>query len=299
MKKSVAFLPQENQDDLKEIVSLIREKIPGCEMIILFGSYAKGKFVRYDERVEFGVPTTFRSDYDIWVIHSSTDSNKVRRKIGEVEKLYYRKPHPYKIPLQIIHDNIKKVNRDLDEGRYFYTELKRDGILLYDSGNYKLARRRKLRFEEIKRHAERYLEEKYTQAAQDFFKYAKIAYTNKDYKMGAFFLHQSCENLFNTISLVFTLKSDKEHNLKKLFDATHSFVPEMHLVFPFDSQEEKDLFDLLVRSYIESRYDPAFKISKEELDKLTIKVEQFAEITKAACLKQIEYYDGKIRKRTE
>lgn len=147
MKKSIAFLPRENKEDLKYIVSLIVAKIPVCEMIILYGSYARGTFVRYDERVEFGIPTTFQSDYDIAVVTSGWSPDKTERVLGEVKKEYYRKPHPYKITVQIIHDTITKVNKDLDQSRFFYTELKKDGIMLYDSGNYKLARRRKLRFE--------------------------------------------------------------------------------------------------------------------------------------------------------
>ena len=37
-------------------------------MIILYGSYAKNKYVDYDQRVEFGVPTYYMSDYDILIL---------------------------------------------------------------------------------------------------------------------------------------------------------------------------------------------------------------------------------------
>ena len=52
--------------------------------------------------------------------------------------------------------NVKKVNEDLKYSRYFYTELKRDGIMLYNSGNNKLARRKPLNFGEIKKQGEEY-----------------------------------------------------------------------------------------------------------------------------------------------
>ena len=50
MKKSIAFLPKKNREDLKYLVELILDKIPVCEMIILYGSYARGTYVSYDER---------------------------------------------------------------------------------------------------------------------------------------------------------------------------------------------------------------------------------------------------------
>ena len=52
MKKSIAFLPKKNREDLKYLVELILDKIPVCEMIILYGSYARGTYVSYDEREE-------------------------------------------------------------------------------------------------------------------------------------------------------------------------------------------------------------------------------------------------------
>ena len=45
MKKSIAFLPKKNREDLKYLVELILDKIPVCEMIILYGSYARGTYV--------------------------------------------------------------------------------------------------------------------------------------------------------------------------------------------------------------------------------------------------------------
>lgn len=46
-------------------VALIREQIKQVEMVILLGSYAKNSYVDYDQRIEFGTPTYYMSDYDI------------------------------------------------------------------------------------------------------------------------------------------------------------------------------------------------------------------------------------------
>jgi len=45
MKDSLAHLPQRKRGELARIVSIIRESVPQAEMIILFGSYARGDAV--------------------------------------------------------------------------------------------------------------------------------------------------------------------------------------------------------------------------------------------------------------
>jgi len=296
MKKSIAFLPKENREGLKYIVSLIREKIPQCEMIILFGSYARGEFVRYDERVEFGIPTSFMSDYDILVVHSARNTDIVSSRLHSVWHNYWKcDDRRYQVPLQIIHDNIKKVNKDLEDGRYFYTDLKKDGIMLYDSGNYKLARRRKLKFDEIKEQAEEYFEDKY-QYASDFIKGARFYYSEGNYKLSSFLLHQACENFFVTILLTFTLRSGKEHNLLKLLEATRGYVPELYNLFPLDNdQEEKRLFEILIKSYVEARYNSEFTVSKEDIEAIMVKVEELGKVTERSCQRRIAEYEKKAK----
>ena len=216
MKKSIAFLPKKNREDLKYLVELILDKIPVCEMIILYGSYARGTYVSYDEREEFGIPTSFKSDYDILVINSAWSYDKIENKLASVRNIYDKRgDHRYRVPVQFIHDSIKKVNEDLKYSRYFYTELKRDGIMLYNRGKNKLARRKPLKFGEIKKQGEEYFGEKYAKARL-FMEQAVFMYDKEEYVMSSFNLHQACENLFNAIMLTFTLKNDKEHNLEEI-----------------------------------------------------------------------------------
>lgn len=54
MKKSIAYLPKNKQEDLNNLVKAVLDKLPQIEMIILYGSYARNEYVDYDERVEFG-----------------------------------------------------------------------------------------------------------------------------------------------------------------------------------------------------------------------------------------------------
>jgi hypothetical protein len=53
MKKSISYLPSTNQRDLHYLVESILMRIKQTEIKILFGSYARNKYVVYDEKYEF------------------------------------------------------------------------------------------------------------------------------------------------------------------------------------------------------------------------------------------------------
>lgn len=288
MKKSIAHLPNRKQEDLYFLVKKIRERIPHAEMIILYGSYATGKYVDYDERVEFGIPTSFMSDYDILVVIGDGSFKQVQQDLDNIEAAYYKDPEA-QTPIQFIHENIKMLNRQLQEGRYFYTQLKQEGIFLYDSGNFKLARRRILNFKNVQQQAQEYFNEKFG-SANGFLKHAQYAYNDGDYKMASFFLHQSCENYYHSIRLAFTLRSTKQHNLSKLSSAVRRYSEELPLVFPHQTDEEKRLFELLKAAYIEARYNSKFMVTKESIESLLPKVEFLRDITKRICEQKIKEY---------
>lgn len=288
MKKSIAYLPKSKQEDLNNLVKAILEKLPQTEMIILYGSYARNEYVDYDERVEFGITTTYMSDYDILVVTDGVSDKLAGSRLDNVDDKYYRNPDK-QTPVQFINDDIKKLNKDLEEGRYFYTQIKQEGIVLYDSGKFKLARRRKLNFEEIQKQAQEYFNDKFVRATS-FMRSANHDYNDKDFRMASFHLHQACENYYYAIRLVFTLKSNKQHNLTKLSSSVKGFSTELAKVFPKNSPEEKRLFDLIKAAYVEARYNPDFVVTKEDIDALVPKVELLRHITKEICEAKIKEY---------
>ena len=288
MRKSYSHLPRYARNDLSQIVTLVLERVPRCEMIILYGSYARGTFVEYDERDEFGILTSFMSDYDILVVTSKSDIREVGHILDTVDDKYYKRPDN-QVPIQFINDDIDKLNSDLSEGRYFYTDIKKEGIMLYDSGNYKLERARKLDYEEIRQQAQEYFDEKFHRAGS-FLRDAKYAIQCEDNIQASFYLHQACENYFYTLRLVHTLKNSKQHNLSKLLGSTRKYSEELRKIFPRNTKEEKRLFELLRLAYVEARYNPKFLVTKEDIDALLPRVERLREITEQTCKAQIETY---------
>lgn len=225
MKKSIAYLPKRKQEDLIFFVREINKRLPQAEIIILYGSYATGKYVEYDERVEFGIPTSFMSDYDILVVTNGIIYNDVSHKLENIEDLYYLQSEN-NTPVQFIHDDIKTLNAQLEEGRYFYTQVKQEGVILYDSGNFKLARRRKLNFKEIQQQAQEYFDDKFKKA-NEFLIDTENSYLRGSYVQASFYLHQTFENFYHTIRLSFTLRKNKQHNLARLSSCVRRYSPEL------------------------------------------------------------------------
>jgi len=289
MKKSISYLPKRKQNELNFFVEEIRRRIPETEMIILYGSYARNKYVEHDERDEHGIPTIKISDYDIMVLTSGTSEKKVAVTLDNIEDLYF-KDIDMQTPVQFINDNIKNFNKAIEEGRYFYTEIKKDGVILYDSGRYKLARIRKLNFEEIKEQAQEYFNDKF-ENANDFLRSAKYDEKDGKYKMCSFHLHQACENYYYAIRLTFTLRSNKQHNLSKLTASVSSFSSELDTVFPLKTEEDKRLFSLVKAAYVDARYNPHFVVTKEDVETLMPKVKLLRDITKRICEEQIKEYE--------
>ncbi|QIK53121.1 HEPN domain-containing protein [Dysgonomonas sp. HDW5B] len=288
MKKSIAYLPKHKQEDLNFLVQEINKRLPQAEMIILYGSYARNEFVDYDERVEFGITTTYMSDYDILVVTSGIADKNAGHILDNIDDLYYKDPDK-QTPVNFINDDIKKLNKDLEEGRYFYTQIKEEGVMLYDSGKFKLARRRKLNFDEIKQQAQEYFNDKFDNA-NGFLRNSRHAYNDNDYKLASFLLHQACENYYYSIRLVHTLKSNKQHNLTKLTSSVKRYSPDLATVFPLNTVEEKRLFNLIKAAYVEARYNPKFLVTKEDIDALIPKVELLRDITKRICEVKIGEY---------
>ncbi len=312
MKKSVKYLPREKQEDLKYLVSMILERIPGTEMIILYGSYATGKYVEYDSRVEFGIRTTFMSDYDILVVTSGAKDKEVGQKLDNIEAIYYKNQSINDIlyvgetgnteasghgnadrqtPVQFINEDIKKLNRDLSDGRYFYTQIKEEGIILYNRGRYKLERRRKLRYDEIAKQAKEYFDEKYKKAIL-FFDQTRFMYDKKEYAMASFNLHQTFENLFYAMRLVYTLENNKMHNLVKLLASVRKYSEEFEKIFfPEKTEEEMRLFNLVKAAYVEARYNPGFRVTKDEVEYLMAVAERLFILVRELCDIRIGEYE--------
>lgn len=296
MKTSINYLPEQKRDELRRIVKCVLEVLPGCEMIILYGSYARNTYVDYDQRIEYGIRTCFMSDYDILVVTNTRFQRHVISHIlSKATDNYYKGMNRNEsTTVQFIDESIDDLNKAIDKNRYFYTDIKREGIMLYNSGRYKLARRRKQNYREIKELAEEYYNERFERGNE--FLLGAIFYNEQGlHKMASFNLHQTCENYYNSIILTFTLYSPKEHSLIKLSARAKTHSLESSKAFPRNTEEEKRLFDLLQDAYVQARYSLHFRITQEDIEALIPKVELLRDIARQCCEERIKVYAAKAR----
>lgn len=249
----------------------------------------------WDECIEFGVHTTYQSDYDILLIVEKTTAKAVETKVSNmIEDKYHRhfadKRHAYS---EIIVEHINTVNRQLDKGHYFFTDIIKEGIMLCDDGTLQLQKPRKLSYAEIKEIVQEELDDYYP-AGNTFIKCGKMLYDEEDYKIASFQLHQACEKFYCAITLVFINYKPKCHRLKTFRSMTKEFSRELVCVFPELTPFEKECYDLLCRAYIEARYNKAFTVTREQLEYMLARVEVLRVVTYKICTERIVLYDSQI-----
>lgn len=317
--------PAEKKKELEKIVGVI-QKNAEVEMIILYGSYAKGDFVLEDKSEERA--TLFRSDFDLLII---TKNKKTEEKFEAWELTEKEIMHNENILTkpQFVVSNIERANRKLKRGRYFYKDIYESGILLYDSGRHKLSTPvefRELPPTEQLQQAEEYLEswmKKADMCIEGYVIFLKRGETDKDFlAKAAFELHQAAERLFHCTELVFAAYRPPIHNLLELKKRSQQYLPTLeHFFFDekrpclcgqqrtstvFKSQKGLEhictncnpgakTFVTLARAYVDAQYGKHYRITSAELEQMHEKVLELKILVEQACAEEVERLRGKVK----
>ncbi|HRE67750.1 MAG TPA: HEPN domain-containing protein [Cyclobacteriaceae bacterium] len=281
MKTSLAHLPEINQREILRIVEIIRE-LANPEKIILFGSYAKGTYTEHRYIGRDGIRYEYMSDYDLLVV-----TKEAQEKSYELEDRVVNRSRMYRSSVNMeIHD-IDYINEGLEIGQYFFSDIIREGIPLYDNGTVKFAAPRELTPKEQREIAQRYFNTWFP-PGYSFISTSEFSSQKDDLKIAAFLLHQAAETLYYTTLLVFTSYKPKTHNLGKLRKQAKELSEELYLVFPAETnKKEKHLFDLLKRGYVDARYRDDYFITKDELSSLIDRVKEMQGIVERICKEKI------------
>ena len=291
MKTDLSHLPEDKRDELKIITDVIQKTVEP-EMIILFGSHARGDWVE-DRYVEGHVLYEYMSDYDILVVVEKPEQAAARRAHWNImRRVLRRELAPETIVSPIAHA-IEFVNARLGEGRYLFTDIKKEGVMLYDSGRFTLAEPRKLWAEEKVRMAQEDFDEWFESACDFHFNFEKSFETDR-FKNAAFQLHQATERFYGTVLLVHTGYRPKLHDIGVLGKRAVALDRKLAGVFPRSTPEEEKRFDLLKRAYIDARYKRDYAITRDDLDYLATRVRDLRAVVEESCRKRIEGLGGGI-----
>jgi len=282
MRTDLDHLPDRKRRDLERIVEILfaefedaialstqKWKKQGRILkIVLFGSYARGDWVSDPVGGYF-------SDYDILVVVSDdrlTDTLDYWSKAEDHLMREYTIAHRITAPVGFIVHSLKDVNFQLSRGRPFFIDIVRDGIALYELDGTAFDTPRPLDPTEALREAKGYYEQWFG-SASGFLDVAKYAIEQGRNNLAAFQLHQATEHLYHTVLLVLTLYSPKSHKLRFLRDKAEDTARDLIPVWPRDAKFARRCFELLQQAYVNARYSPHYRISREELDWILGRVE--------------------------
>jgi HEPN domain-containing protein len=240
-----------------------------------------------DRYQENGTTYEYKSDYDILVVTEKFGdmppglAQKIRQKVKKAENLQTT-PH------LIFHD-IGFVNKELEMGQYFFADIFREGTMLYDTGKFRLASPKELTPAERAEKAKIYFKE-WFESANKFYVMYEDAFNREFYKEAIFILHQAAERYYMTIQLVFTDYKPKIHDLEKLNLKAGYLDARFKTAFPNHTAEEKRLFSVLVKAYIDSRYTLGYTVAVEDLNWLSERVRELRGLTEKICLEKIESF---------
>ena len=275
MKPSPTHLPKEKQAELRKITALIRESCDDVEKIILYGSYARGDY-KEEKDLKADRKSGHVSDYDILVVTEKWETIHEFNSWNDAEKLNLS------APVRILAIDIDKLNEHLENAHYLYSDIEKDGVILFDSKKYKLSMKKKLKNFEEQRIAQDHYDHWFDRA-NDFVETYRMLLKKGKTASASFHLNQIVESCYKAILLVFTNYNPNEHHLRTLGKVAEKYHPDLSLLFSKKNQKDRDRFALLEYAYIGGRYDPNHKISREDLEILAVDVTTLLNITKKIC----------------
>ena len=248
-------------------------------MVILFGSYARNTWAE-EEKIEEGIRLIFKSDYDILVVTTedltTISSNRWRKTKQKLNK------QELSTSVTAIQHSAAFINKELRAGSYFFTDIIKEGVVLYTTGEVTLEKPGQVDPVAVRERAKQDYE-KWMEGSQDFL----IAYNSLmdagRYNAAAFQLHQVTESLYLALLLVFTGYKGKTHDLDELNKTASIINKELRTVFPEDSKEQIDRYELLKKAYIDARHKKGFSITKEDLVYLSGRVEVLKGLVEGGC----------------
>jgi predicted nucleotidyltransferase/HEPN domain-containing protein len=297
MRNDLDHLPEAKKRELAHVVDVIREGFAEAISrrtmerfrngkilkIILFGSYARGDWV------EDPVGRYF-SDFDLLVVVSHEDLTDVPEFWAKTEDRLLEElseGNALRTPVSLIYHSLDDVNEKLHMGRYFFVDILRDGITLFEEAGHEFVEPQQLSAQEALDESRDYFE-RWMQSTNELLEGAQFHVSRGHLNQAAFDLHQAAERLYQCLFLVRTLYTPKTHNLNRLRALAEDMEPSLKQVWPASTRDEKRAYARLREAYINARYSREYRITSEQLEWLGSRVELLKTLVERACLARLE-----------
>jgi predicted nucleotidyltransferase len=295
MKSSLDHMPLRKQRELGRVLEILHEEFEDALKegsaefkkrgrilkIILFGSYAKGGWV--DE------PFTmkgYRSDFDLLVIVNN-------RKLCEFADYWYKaadrlnRDSSIETPVSFIVHSLREVNTYLKEGQYFFSDIRKEGIVLYELDDEPLHEPRPLDPIDRLRVATEHFDSRIALLTQ-FAQGAEFHIQKGNFPVAAFDLHQTIEQAYACVLLTLTNYGPPSHNIKFLRSLAEGQDRRLAEAFPRDQHRERAWFNTLNEAYVKARYSKHFEISEEALVWLHERTTVLLDLVRQVCVERLQ-----------
>lgn len=300
MKADLDHLPEKQQGELarvraillNEFEAAIKQGAGGTSewrkggqvlKIILFGSYARNDWVDQPDN-------GYLSDFDLLVIVSHPKLTDIAHYWWVAEDKILRDPGVGRTVNIIVH-TLAEVNQGLSRGEYFWTDIHRDGVVLYDLPGHPLAEPKPPTKAEALEMAGQNFEAKsaeidvWLQNAEDVLKRGSDLVRRKN---AAFQLHQAVEAAYACFLLVHTFYFPRSHNIKFLRSLAEDSEKSLAAAWPREARTDRRRFELLKRAYVEARYSDQFDVSEDDLSALAAAAVSLRDLVRTAGQNRIE-----------
>ncbi len=296
MRVDLDHLPQLQQDELSRVrdtlMAEFTQAIAGATQpwrkngrilkIVLFGSYARDDWVDDPEN-------GYQSDFDLLVVVSHEDLTDVADYWYVAEDKILQN-QAIRRPVNVIVHTLSEVNQALERGEYFWVDIVRDGVALYELPNHAFATPKPLTTNDALEMAERYFDEQ-NRSSANWLRMAELSLKegdDRDWRNKAIFnLHQATETAFACYLLVYTLYFPRSHNIKFLRSLSEDKESRLIDAWPRATRVDRRRFELLKRAYVEARYSSSYEVAADDLDALASSVKNLRSIVEVLCLERL------------
>jgi len=298
MRRDVDHLPEVQRGELERIQSVLMEEFDAAiamatsptrkngkiYKIILFGSYARDDWV---DDPKGG----YLSDFDLLIVVNHEDLTDIAHYWYVAEDKLLRDARVGRLVNIIVH-SLSEVNEALSRGEYFWVDIARDGIMLYELPGHPLARPMPLTLADAYTMAKRYFDNWLPMVdsaiALAEFQLSKAGNEPILLKDAAFLSHQAVERAYICYLLVTRLYFPKSHNIKFLRSLAEDNDSRLIGAWPRDSRIDRRRFQLLKRAYVEARYSDAYSIERGDLVAILASVHVLRDIVEQASRECLE-----------
>lgn len=242
--------------------------------IILFGSYARTDWVDEPEN-------GYLSDFDLLVIVSHPKLTDIADYWWVAENKIMRDPSVGRIVNIIVHD-LAEVNQAIGRGEYFWTDIVRDGVMLYEMPGHPLAVAKPMTPKDAVEMAERYFDV-WAPKIIDSLEIVDFCMLKGKHKDAAYNLHQAAERAYICFLLVHTFYFPRSHNIKFLRSLAEDIDKRLVEAWPREQKIDRRRFETLKRAYVEARYSDQYDISVEDLEALTASARRLRDLVDETC----------------